>query len=409
MIGADGLPVYSEAVAVVKQQTALQMFPPLPGHEYELGGDTPPAQLPPQAVEEEEKMMGGEEEEEYNEDDSGNSAPPIPEVTSFFIFKKDNPFRILCWKIQAHPICSNIILVCILVSSAFLACEDPLRSKSEINQILGKFDYFFTTVFTIECSLKLISYGFLFHKGAFCRVPFNILDVVVVTVSLISIFGGSGIGFLKILRVLRVLRPLRAINRAPGLKQVVQCMIVSVKSIGNIMAVTVLLIFMFGVIGVQLFKGKFFMCTDLSMDNNHTCQGEFVTYGDGDINKPIVEERIWERSPFHYDNIMHAMLTLFVVATFEGWPGILYVSIDSNEADVGPKQDYRPYVFFFYFVYLIIIAFFMINIFVGFVIVTFQSEGESSFQDCALDKNQVNANSTPDGRININLCFSETV
>ena len=98
-------------------------------------------------------------------------------------------------------------------------------------------------------------------------------------------------------------------------------MIVSVKSIGNIMAVTVLLIFMFGVIGVQLFKGKFFMCTDLSMDNNQTCQGEFITYKDGDINKPIVEERIWERSPFHYDNIMHAMLTLFVVATFEGWPG----------------------------------------------------------------------------------------
>ena len=176
-------------------------------------------------------------------------------------------------------------------------------------------------MFTLECTLKLISYGFLFHPGAFCRTAFNVLDVVVVSVSLISIFGGSGIGFLKILRVLRVLRPLRAINRAPGLKQVVQCMIVSVKSIGNIMAVTVLLIFMFGVIGVQLFKGKFFICTDLSMNNNETCQGEFITYQDGDINKPVVEERIWERSEFHYDNIMHGMLTLFVVATFEGWPG----------------------------------------------------------------------------------------
>jgi voltage-dependent calcium channel L type alpha-1D len=288
------------------------------------------------------------------------------------------------------PISGNIILVCILVSSAFLACEDPLRAQSDINVTLGYFDYFFTTVFTLECSLKLISYGFLFHKGAFCRVPFNILDVVVVTVSLISIFGGSGIGFLKILRVLRVLRPLRAINRAPGLKQVVQCMIVSVKSIGNIMAVTVLLIFMFGVIGVQLFKGKFFMCTDLSMNDNKTCQGEFITFADGDINKPIVEAREWVRSPFHYDNIMQAMLTLFVVATFEGWPGILYVSIDSNTPDLGPIQDYRPHVFFFYFAYLIIIAFFMINIFVGFVIVTFQSEGEASFQDCALDKNQRN-------------------
>jgi len=381
VIGADGLPVYTQ------KDIAIQMF-------GEQAAEKDPSVFLEEAAQAEDNLPPEEEqmlpEEEEEADDSGNSSPPIPEGASFFIFKQDNRFRIWCHAVQAHPICANIILVCILVSSAFLACEDPLRADSEINVTLGYFDYFFTTVFTLECSLKLISYGFLFHKGAFCRVPFNVLDVVVVTVSLISIFGGSGIGFLKILRVLRVLRPLRAINRAPGLKQVVQCMIVSVKSIGNIMAVTVLLIFMFGVIGVQLFKGKFFMCTDLSMNDNRTCQGEFITYADGDINKPIVEAREWVRSPFHYDNIMQAMLTLFVVATFEGWPGILYVSIDSNTPDLGPIQDYRPHVFFFYFVYLIIIAFFMINIFVGFVIVTFQSEGEASFQDCALDKNQRN-------------------
>jgi len=360
----------------IQDETKIHMFE---------NGEIDDADLP-EIVKEEEAV----EEAAVVDDDSPNSVPPIPEGSAFFIFSADNRFRIICWKIQAHPICGNIILVCILVSSAFLACEDPLRAKSSINQTLGLFDYFFTTVFTLECTLKLISYGFFFHPGAFCRQAFNCLDIVVVSVSLISIFGGSGIGFLKILRVLRVLRPLRAINRAPGLKQVVQCMIVSVKSIGNIMAVTVLLIFMFGVIGVQLFKGKFFMCTDLSMNNEKTCQGEFIVYTDGDINKPVIEERVWERSPFHYDNILHAMLTLFVVSTFEGWPGILYVSIDSNEADVGPKQDYRPVVFFYYFIYLIIIAFFMINIFVGFVIVTFQNEGEASFQDCALDKNQRN-------------------
>ena len=46
----------------------------------------------------------------------------------------------------------------------------------------------------------------------------------------------------------------RAINRAKGLKHVVQCVIVAVKTIGNIVLVTVLLLFMFAVIGVQLFK-----------------------------------------------------------------------------------------------------------------------------------------------------------
>jgi hypothetical protein len=49
----------------------------------------------------------------------------------------------------------------------------------------------------------------------------------------------------------------------------------------------------------------------------------------------------------------------------------------------------RPVVALFYFIYIIIIAFFMVNIFVGFVIVTFQSEGESAFKHCELDKNQV--------------------
>ena len=83
------------------------------------------------------------------------------------------------------------------------------------------------------------------------------------------------------------------------------------------------------------------------------------------------------------------MLTLFVVSTFEGWPGILYVSIDSNAEDVGPIHNFRAIVAVFYFIYIIIIAFFMVNIFVGFVIVTFQQEGESAYKNCALDKNQV--------------------
>ena len=59
------------------------------------------------------------------------------------------------------------------------------------------------------------------------------------------------------------------------------------------------------------------------------------------------------------------------------------------KVDYGPKHNYRPGVALFYFIYIIIIAFFMVNIFVGFVIVTFQSEGESAFKHCELDKNQV--------------------
>ena len=90
------------------------------------------------------------------------------------------------------------------------------------------------------------------------RSAANLLDMLVVGVSLVSIlFAGvaGDVSVLKILRVLRVLRPLRAIQRAKGLKTVIQAVIVSVSSIQNIVMVTVLLQFMFAVIGVQLFKG----------------------------------------------------------------------------------------------------------------------------------------------------------
>ncbi|KAG8326102.1 hypothetical protein J6590_050431 [Homalodisca vitripennis] len=144
-----------------------------------------------------------------------------------------------------------------MVSSALLAAEDPIHQDSQRNQILNYCDYFFTSVFTIEICLKMISYGFVIHDGAFCRSAFNLLDLLVVCVSLVSIYWKSGaISVVKILRVLRVLRPLRAINRAKGLKHVVQCVIVAVKTIGNIVLVTCLLQFMFAVIGVQLFKVK---------------------------------------------------------------------------------------------------------------------------------------------------------
>ena len=81
--------------------------------------------------------------------------------------------------------------------------------------------------------------------------------------------------------------------------------------------------------------------------------------------------------------------------TYQSFLRILYVSIDSNEADVGPKEGYRPIVFMFYFIYIIILAFFMINIFVGFVIVTFQSEGEADFKVTPYSENVLSFFSRP--------------
>uniref|UniRef100_A0A672VD90 Voltage-dependent L-type calcium channel subunit alpha n=1 Tax=Strigops habroptila TaxID=2489341 RepID=A0A672VD90_STRHB len=298
-------------------------------------------------------------------------------------------FRVHCHRIVNDNIFTNLILFFILLSSISLAAEDPVRHLSFRNQILGNADYVFTSIFTLEIILKMTAYGAFLHKGSFCRNYFNILDLLVVSVSLIS-FGiqSSAINVVKILRVLRVLRPLRAINRAKGLKHVVQCVFVAIRTIGNIVIVTTLLQFMFACIGVQLFKGKLYSCTDSSKQTEAECRGYYITYKDGEVNQPMIQPRSWENSKFDFDNVLTAMMALFTVSTFEGWPELLYRSIDSHMEDVGPIYNHRVEISIFFIIYIIIIAFFMMNIFVGFVIVTFQEQGEQEYKNCELDKNQ---------------------
>ncbi|XP_008407929.1 calcium channel, voltage-dependent, L type, alpha 1D subunit, a isoform X8 [Poecilia reticulata] len=314
---------------------------------------------------------------------------PIPEGSAFFIFSNTNPVRVFCHQLINHHIFTNLILVFIMLSSVSLAAEDPIRNFSARNIVLGYADYVFTSMFTFEIVLKMTTYGAFLHKGAFCRNYFNLLDLLVVGVSLVS-FGiqSSAISVVKILRVLRVLRPLRAINRAKGLKHVVQCVFVAIRTIGNIMIVTTLLQFMFACIGVQLFKGKFYRCTDEAKSSPEECKGTYILYKDGDVNQPTMHRRVWHNSDFNFDNVLMAMMALFTVSTFEGWPALLYKAIDSNRENLGPIYNYRVEISIFFIIYIIIIAFFMMNIFVGFVIVTFQEQGEKEYKNCELDKNQ---------------------
>ncbi|KAI5126129.1 Voltage-Dependent L-Type Calcium Channel Subunit Alpha-1C [Manis pentadactyla] len=316
-------------------------------------------------------------------------AVPMPEASAFFIFSPSNRFRLQCHRIVNDTIFTNLILFFILLSSISLAAEDPVQHTSFRNHILGNADYVFTSIFTLEIILKMTAYGAFLHKGSFCRNYFNILDLLVVSVSLIS-FGiqSSAINVVKILRVLRVLRPLRAINRAKGLKHVVQCVFVAIRTIGNIVIVTTLLQFMFACIGVQLFKGKLYTCSDSSKQTEAECKGNYITYKDGEVDQPIVQARSWENSKFDFDNVLAAMMALFTVSTFEGWPELLYRSIDSHTEDKGPIYNHRVEISIFFIIYIIIIAFFMMNIFVGFVIVTFQEQGEQEYKNCELDKNQ---------------------
>uniref|UniRef100_A0A3Q0KBR4 Voltage-dependent calcium channel type A subunit alpha-1 n=1 Tax=Schistosoma mansoni TaxID=6183 RepID=A0A3Q0KBR4_SCHMA len=321
---------------------------------------------------------------------------PVLPYSSMFIFAPTNAIRRFCHFVVNLRYFDLFIMIVICASSIALAAEDPISEQSKRNTILEHFDYAFTGVFTIELILKVIDLGVVLHPGSYFRDTWNILDAIVVFFALVAFVvrsatslgrigtstSAKNLNTIKSLRVLRVLRPLKTINRVPKLKAVFDCVISSLKNVFNILIVYWLFQFIFAVIAVQLFQGKFFYCNDVSKMTRDDCQGQFIDYNDrGD---PFLQNRTWRTRDFNYDNVIHAILTLFTVTTGE----VLKNSIDSTVADRGPSPDFRQEMAIFYVVFFIVFPFFFVNIFVALIIITFQNQGENELIELDLDKNQ---------------------
>uniref|UniRef100_A0A8C4M4B8 Voltage-dependent N-type calcium channel subunit alpha n=1 Tax=Equus asinus asinus TaxID=83772 RepID=A0A8C4M4B8_EQUAS len=327
---------------------------------------------------------------EVEADDVMRSGPrPIVPYSSMFCLSPTNLLRRFCHYIVTMRYFEMVILVVIALSSIALAAEDPVRTDSPRNNALKYMDYIFTGVFTFEMVMKMIDLGLLLHPGAYFRDLWNILDFIVVSGALVAFaFSGSkgkDINTIKSLRVLRVLRPLKTIKRLPKLKAVFDCVVNSLKNVLNILIVYMLFMFIFAVIAVQLFKGKFFYCTDESKELERDCRGQYLDYEKEEVE---AQPRQWKKYDFHYDNVLWALLTLFTVSTGEGWPMVLKHSVDATYEEQGPSPGYRMELSIFYVVYFVVFPFFFVNIFVALIIITFQEQGDKVMSECSLEKNE---------------------
>lgn len=311
----------------------------------------------------------------------------IVPYSSFFIFQPENKLRRLChWIVNLRHF-DNFILFIILLSCIMQMFQDPVTLDSDNNKFIEYLEYGVTVIFCAEMCLKVIDQGLVIHPGSYLRNPWNILDAVVVLVSILRVAVKKPT-VKRLTNVMLSMRSLKSINRIKKLKNVCLCLVKSIGSILNLLLIAILLAFMFAVMGVHLLEGKFFYCTDSSKKTQETCRGHYFSFPSNDAENRQVEARQWNKHAFNFDDVEAAMLTLFTVATFEGWPDVMTNMIDASEKDMGPAQDTNQAMCLYIVFYLIVMSFFMINIFVGFVIVTFQEKGEKDKEGSILDRNK---------------------
>ncbi|XP_012892441.1 PREDICTED: voltage-dependent T-type calcium channel subunit alpha-1G isoform X19 [Dipodomys ordii] len=286
---------------------------------------------------------------------------------SAYIFPPQSRFRLLCHRIITHKMFDHVVLVIIFLNCITIAMERPKIDPHSAERIfLTLSNYIFTAVFLAEMTVKVVALGWCFGEQAYLRSSWNVLDGLLVLISvidiLVSMVSDSGtkiLGMLRVLRLLRTLRPLRVISRAQGLKLVVETLMSSLKPIGNIVVICCAFFIIFGILGVQLFKGKFFVC-----------QGEDTR---NITNKSDCTEASyrWVRHKYNFDNLGQALMSLFVLASKDGWVDIMYDGLDAVGVDQQPIMNHNPWMLLYFISFLLIVAFFVLNMFVGVVVENF--------------------------------------
>ncbi|XP_054445155.1 voltage-dependent T-type calcium channel subunit alpha-1H isoform X1 [Pteronotus mesoamericanus] len=289
------------------------------------------------------------------------------ESWALYLFSPQNRFRASCQKIIAHKMFDHIVLVFIFLNCITIALERPDIDPGSTERVfLSISNYIFTAIFVAEMMVKVVALGLVSGEHAYLQSSWNVLDGLLVLVSLVDIIvamasaGGAKIlGILRVLRLLRTLRPLRVISRAPGLKLVVETLISSLRPIGNIVLICCAFFIIFGILGVQLFKGKFYYCEGADTRNISTraeCRAAHYR---------------WVRRKYNFDNLGQALMSLFVLSSKDGWVNIMYDGLDAVGIDQQPVPNHNPWMLLYFISFLLIVSFFVLNMFVGVVVENF--------------------------------------
>jgi len=150
--------------------------------------DMSPSQGTPPTSSSHKKHHKKKDDKKEDEEEIPEGPRPMLPYSSMFILSPTNFIRRGAHWVVNLKYFDFFIMLVISLSSIALACEDPVNEKSEKNDILNKFDYVFTCVFTMELLLKVVDLGIILHPGSYLREFWNIMDAVVVICAAVS-FG----------------------------------------------------------------------------------------------------------------------------------------------------------------------------------------------------------------------------
>jgi hypothetical protein len=209
-----------------------------------------------------------------------------------------------------HPWWDRFFVILIVINAALLASEH-YRQPSWWTQTLAIANLWFAIFFLIEIILKIIGKG----CRRFVHDTFNLFDLLVVCTSMGEIIASIiGEGFadvftgqvtgsaskltvfrvIRLFRLTRALRVMKVIKHMPQLRKIISVINRTTKTVGWVLVLILLMLFIFSIVGMQLFGGK-------------------ISRND---------------SIYNFDTFDSSLLFMFITLSGEDWPHLMYLVVE---------------------------------------------------------------------------------
>jgi voltage-gated sodium channel len=200
----------------------------------------------------------------------------------------------------------------VIVANAVTLGLGTYDFSPSVNDLLTTLDDVFLGIFVVELAIRITAFGN--RPQDFFKDGWNVFDFVVIALAFTPGIRDN----VTLLRLARLLRVARLITVMPDLRVLIRAMARSLPPITSLAVLTVLLMYVYGMVGWILFS---------------------------------------EEDPEQWGNIGQAMLSLFQILTLENWPQFL---------DAG--QAIHPASWIYFVSYVLLASFLVINILIAIII-----------------------------------------
>jgi voltage-gated sodium channel len=220
-------------------------------------------------------------------------------------------------RLADSPGFQHFILVVIVLGAIVIGVETSATLTARYGGLIVAVEMLIQTIFVAEIAIRLLA---CWPKpAAFFRNGWNVFDFAVVTASLLPQAGP----FAMVARLARLIRVTRVVSAFPELRLIIGTMIRSIPSMGHVIVLLTLLLYVYAVLGFHFFR---------------------------------------EVDPTHWGSLGVALLTLFQMLTLEGW-------VEIQGAVLGAY----PLAWLYFTSFVFVAVFVVVNLFIAVVINNLES------------------------------------